>query len=290
MIVTITLNPAIDKTVYENKTVFDIGGKGINVSKVLAKLNVKSIATGFIGKENKDLVISDLDSNGIENHFIEVEGKVRTNTKRIINNNLIEENEDGPNISEDNIKALFDYLKEFNNDIVVISGSAPSSVNKNIYKDIINFLKINNNYIILDCAGELLRNGIEAKPNIIKPNKQEICELLNAEYNEDYVINECKKIGLDLMVVSLGEGGALFIGKDVYKYDALKVNYKSSVGAGDSLIAGLIYSKLNNFDKKDTMKMAMACAGAACETEGTKAPNYEDIIKMFNVEKSSDKI
>lgn len=278
MIITITCNPAIDKTVYENKTIFDVGGKGINVSKALKELKVESVATGFVGRENKDLVINDLNKNGIENHFIEVDGRVRTNTKRIIDNQLIEENEDGPFIEQKYIDALFEYLKQFKNEIVIISGSAPSSVNKNIYKDLIHLLKQNSNYVILDCSGELLRNGIEAKPNIIKPNKKEISEYFNMEYDEEIIIDKCKQLGIDMICLSLGDKGAIFIDNEVNKFDALKVNYKSAVGAGDSMVAALAYCKINNFDKEKTMKFVMSSSAAACETEGTKPPKYEDII------------
>lgn len=283
MIITITCNPAIDKTIYEDKTVFDVGGKGINVSKVLNKLNTKSIATGFIGKDNKDTVINDLNSINIENHFIEVDGKVRTNTKRIINNNLIEENEDGPIITKNDIDRLFNYLINFKNEIVIISGSVPSSVDRSIYKDMIKLLKNNDNFVILDCDADLLKYAIEAKPNVIKPNKNEICKYFDIEYDEKEIIKRCKDLGLELVCLSLAENGAIFIGSEVYKCEALRIKYSSSVGAGDAMVAALAYSKLNHLDIKKTIKLAMAAASAACETQGTKAPEYKDIMSKFEI-------
>ena len=282
MIITVTCNPAIDKTVYENKEVFDIGGKGINVSKVLKELGVKSLATGFVGKDNKDLVINDLNSLEIDNHFIEVNGKVRTNTKRIINNNLIEENEDGPIIKQDDIDRLFSYLSSFSNELVIISGSAPSSADKNIYKDMVELLKANNNYVILDCDKELFRNAVKAKPNVIKPNKDEICKYLNIDYDESKVIEECKNLGIDLVCLSLGADGAIFISDDIYKCNPLKIEYSSAVGAGDAMVAAIAYSKVNNYDMEKTIKLAMATASAACETEGTKPPKYSSIVRKMN--------
>ena len=85
-IITITCNPAIDKSIYEDREVFDIGGKGINVSKTLKVLGLDSICIGFVGKDNKELWYNHLDSLNLDYHFIEVDGKIRTNTKRIINN------------------------------------------------------------------------------------------------------------------------------------------------------------------------------------------------------------
>jgi len=283
MIITITLNPAIDKTVYEDKTVFDVGGKGINVSKVLKQLNVDSFVLGFIGKDNKDLVIDDLISNGINHHFIEVEGRVRTNTKNIINGKLIENNEDGPNIKQESIDELLKYIERFNNDIVVISGSAPKSVNTNIYEKLIIKLKENNNYVILDTSKDLLKNGINARPNVIKPNKEEICKYFNIKYDEDVIIDKCKKLGIDLVCLSLGEQGAIYIYKDeVYKCDALDIKCSSSVGAGDAMVAGIAYSKLNNYDFNQTIKLSMALASSACETEGTKPPEYKEVKEKIN--------
>lgn len=280
MIITITCNPAIDKTVYEDKTVFDVGGKGINVSKVLRELNTKSIATGFIGKDNKDIIIDELNKLNIENHFIEVDGKVRTNTKTIINGKLIENNENGPYISEEDISRLFEYLKSFNNEIVVISGSISKNVDTNIYKDMVKLLKDNDNYVIADCKDDYLKNVIDAKPDVIKPNKQEACKLFNCEYNEDEIISRFKSLGLNLVCMSLGDEGAIFIGDEVYKCGPHKLKCLSSVGAGDAMVAGLAYGKQNNLDIKDTIKLAMACSAASCTTEGTKPAKYA-VIKDF---------
>lgn len=282
MIITITCNPAIDKTVYEDKTVFDVGGKGINVSKVLNKLNTKSITTGFIGRDNKDLIIDDLNSLNIENHFIEVDGKVRTNTKLIVNNELIEHNEDGPIIRDDDINKLFNYLDTFHNEIVVICGSAPSSCYKHIYKDMVSLLKKNNNYVILDSSKDVFKYAIESKPNVIKPNKDEICNYFGIEYDEQLIIDKCKSLGLDLVCLSLGKDGAIFIADEVYKCKPLNINCSSSVGAGDAMVASLAYSKLNNLSVVDTIKLAMAAASAACETEGTKPPEHEQIMAKID--------
>lgn len=275
MIITITCNPAIDKTIYEDKVVFDAGGKGINVSKIIKNLGADSIATGFIGKKNKNIIIDELDKLNIKHHFIEIDGDVRTNTKRIINNDLFEENEKGPSISEDNKNQLIDYLKQYSNDIVVLSGSCTSD----IYYDLVKTLKDNNNYVILDCANELLVSGIKAKPDVIKPNKSEIIKFFNCEYNESEIIEKIKKLGLDFVCLSLGDSGSIFIYKNkVYKVKPEEVDYRSALGAGDAMVAAIAYSKLNNFDIMETIKLAVACASATCETEGSKAPNKQSVI------------
>ena len=282
MIITVTCNPAIDKTVYENKTVFDIGGKGINVSKVLNELNTKSIVTGFVGKDNMDIIINDLNLLGIENHLVEVDGKVRTNTKIIKNGELIEENENGPFISNYDIERLFSYLKQFKNEIVVISGSISNNVDTTIYKDMVELLKANNNYVIVDCKDDLLVNVVKAKPNVIKPNKQEICKLFNIEYSEEEIIERCKALNLDLVCLSLGSEGAIFVSDEIYKCKALPIECLSSVGAGDAMVAAIAYGKQNNLSLKDTIKLSMACSGASCMQEGTKPAKYSIINGLFD--------
>ncbi len=275
MIITITCNPAIDKTIKDNNTIFDIGGKGINVSKVLKSLGVDSICTGFIGKDNKNIIYDKLDELDIKHHFIEIEGAIRTNTKRIINNELIEENEKGPTPIKEDINNLINYLKQFKNEIVVISGSS----NVNIYYDLVKLLKKNNNYVILDADKDLLVEGIKGCPNIIKPNKDEISRLFNIDYDEKVVTKKCKELNMDLICISLGKDGALFINKDkVYKAKALDVKYASAVGAGDAMVASFAYSKLNNYDIKNTISLAIAASCASVETSGTKPPNKDKVF------------
>ncbi len=275
MIITITCNPAIDKTIKDNNTIFDIGGKGINVSKVLKSLGVDSICTGFIGKDNKNIIYDKLDELDIKHHFIEIEGAIRTNTKRIINNELIEENEKGPTPIKEDINNLINYLKQFKNEIVVISGSS----NVNIYYDLVKLLKKNNNYVILDADKDLLVEGIKGCPNIIKPNKDEISRLFNIDYDEKVVTKKCKELNMDLICISLGKDGALFINEDkVYKAKALDVKYASAVGAGDAMVASFAYSKLNNYDIKNTISLAIAASCASVETSGTKPPNKDKVF------------
>lgn len=276
MIITITCNPAIDKSVNKDSITFDVGGKGINVSKILKNLGVDSVATGFVGKNNKSVILDKLDELKIEHHFIEVDGDVRTNTKRIINNELYEENQKGPLIKDTDAFNLINYLSSFHNQIVVLSGSCTS----NIYYDLVKTLKDNDNYVILDCDGQLLVQGLKAKPDAIKPNKDEICRYFNCEYNMDQIIEKLKKLDLDLVCLSLGKEGSLFIHNDVvYKAEAMDIIYENATGAGDSMVGAIAYSRVNNLDIIETIKLAVACASAACETKGSSAPKKEDIFK-----------
>lgn len=285
MILTITCNPAIDKTIKDNKESFNIGGKGINVSKVLNVLDTKSMVTGFLGKDNKDLFIEDLDSLKLSHHFVLVDGKARTNTKRIINNELIEENEVGPYIDEVSKCKLKDYLNTYMNSTIIISGSAGRNVDSTYYKELVNIAKSNGCYVILDASKDLLKEAINAVPNCIKPNKQEICELLNIEYDKELLIEKCKELlqtGIELIVVSLGTEGSIYIcDEGIYEVDEIELNYVSSLGAGDSMVAALAYSKENDLSLIETIKLAVASARCSVEEVGL-LNNKEKVFEYMN--------
>lgn len=285
MIVTVTCNPAIDRSIKDNSESFNIGGKGINVSKALNVLDTKSMLTGFLGKDNKEIVLNDLDSLKLNHHFVLVNGSVRTNTKRIINNELIEENEDGPFIDKESQNKLKEYLSTYISSTVVISGSLPRSADRGYYSELIQILKKHNCYVILDCDKQLLKEAIKAKPNVIKPNKKEICEYFNIEYDESLVITKCKELindGIELVVVSLGKDGSLFISKDkTYKVNEIELNYVSSLCAGDSMVAAIAYGKENNLSLVDTIKLAVACARCSVEEIGVFT-NKEKVNRYIN--------
>ena len=281
MIVTVTCNPAIDKTVYEDHTDFNIGGKGINVSKVLKKLNTDSICTGFLGKENAQVFYDELDKSGIGHHFIEIDGKARTNSKYIRNNELIEDNEKGPDVNDESIDKLKEYLETLSNDIVVISGSAPKNIDSSFYKDLVELLKRHDNYVIADCANDLFKEVVKAKPDMIKPNKDEICTYFKLDYNKDIIIDKCRNLNIDTICISLGSEGALFLKDDyVYEVEPLEVKYVSPVGCGDALVAGMAYGKYNNLEFEDCIRMAIACASASVEMSGSIPPEYEHIMSF----------
>lgn len=130
----------------------------------------------------------------------------------------------------------------------------------------------------------MLKDGLKEKPNCIKPNKDEICRLFDVEYDEDVVIEKCRELDIDLVCISLGKDGAMYITKDeVVKAPPLKVDYHSSLGAGDAMVAGLAYSKLNNYSLKETVEISMATSAAMCETDGSKAPSLESINNKRNL-------
>ncbi len=308
MVITVTLNPAIDKTLtIDNFTIghvnrvsklrYDIGGKGINVSKVLKNFEVESTCTGFLGGICKNTFEVELKKRQINNSFVSIREDTRTNTKIVdcVKQTYTDVNEPGPNISKAEMDEFLIKFKSLCNhdDIVVLSGGVSPSIPKDIYRKLIKIAKGNGSFVILDADGELLKEGIKEKPDIIKPNDHELEILLNKTLDtEEDIIREAKKLienGIGSILISRGHKGAMYITRDDALYcNGLKVQVKSTVGAGDSMVAAIVYSKLNKFNYEDTLRYAAASGTAAVCLEGTGACNLKQVneyIPKFNIEK-----
>lgn len=308
MVITVTLNPAMDKTVSIDEFSlgkvnrvkeirYDIGGKGINVSKVLKNFNIQSKCTGFLGGIWLDKFNCELQNRGIENCFIEIKENTRTNVKVVdyIDKVYTDINEAGPVIHEKDLASFIDNFTGLckEGDIIAFSGGSSPNVPKDIYKTLIEIAKEKGAFVILDAEGELLKYGIEAKPDIIKPNEHEFEMLLNRQLKtKEQLIEAAEEIlnkGIKEILISLGEKGALYVTKKGNYYGkGLKVPVKSTVGAGDSTVAALIYSKIRNYDEEKTLRFAIASGGASVSLEGTEAcelHQVEELVNRVEVEK-----
>lgn len=301
MIITVTLNPAIDKTAQVdtmianglnrlNNVILDVGGKGINVSKAIKELGGESICTGFIAGDNGAWIEKKLDELGLEYKFKRVEGNTRMNLKVLDRNmSLTELNEVGNEINAEDLQALKSELLKmtFAGDIVVLSGSVPQGVPKDIYKELITLLKEKGVKVILDADGDLFTEGIEAGPNLIKPNKYELCKYfgLSEDVSDLDLIENARKLlfkGIETVVISLGSKGAIFITHDeVAMVPGLKIIAHSAVGAGDSMVGALAYGMEKNYELIPLIKLAVATSAGAVMTEGTKAPHFAIIEKLM---------
>lgn len=300
MITTITLNPAVDKTIEIDdfaigkvnrvlNTRLDAGGKGINVSKVLKSLGENSTAMGILAGKNGSFIKDFLDSEGIENNFISVSGETRTNIKIVdkVRHTNTDINERGPLVTIENLDELYRKFSENINDnsVLVLSGSIPQNVDKEIYKVWTEKAKQKDVKVILDADGELLKHGVEAGPYLIKPNIHELEELFGHKING---MNEVVKLtrkffdyGIEIIAVSLGGDGALFINKEaVILAKGIKVEVKSTVGAGDSMVAALALAIDKNYDFEDAVKLSVACGTASVMTSGTQAADLNTILEL----------
>jgi 1-phosphofructokinase len=303
MIYTVTLNPALDKTVeIPNFTIdsvnrittmrTDPGGKGINVSKVIDKLGGKSIATGILGGNTGRAIQSALEKLGITSDFIFVEGETRTNLKVIdtINHTNTDINEQGISVTEEILASLLDNLlgKLSNNDIVVLSGSLPKGAPKNTYEKWVKACQEKGAKVILDADGERLAAGLKSSPYLVKPNDIELSDLLGRtlstpEELKAAAINLMKQYAVEKVVVSMGGKGALYVTHDKAVYaKGLKVPVGSTVGAGDSVVAALAVAEEAGMSLEEAVKLSTATGAANVMCSGSQAAEYSAIQGLIS--------
>lgn len=300
MIITVSMNPAIDKTVEISKLIpgglnriqkveYDAGGKGINVSKTIRELGGESIATGFLGGNAGKTIENVLNDRQIRNDFVWVDGETRTNTKVFEENGEVTElNEPGPVITEEQMKALLDKLEGYaeKDALFILAGSIPSGVDKQIYADIIRLVHAKGAKVLLDADGELFRNSLDAGPDMIKPNRVELEEYAGIDYraSDEEILQLARKLlekGMDTVAVSMGKSGAMMVRKGYeVKCPALSVKAHSTVGAGDAMVAALAYSADQGLDHDETVRLCMATSAGAVTTVGTKPPKKEVVEEL----------
>jgi 1-phosphofructokinase len=298
MIKTVTMNPAIDKTVeIVNFRVgavnrisslrLDAGGKGINVSKTIKALNGSSLATGILAGKTGEYIKNYLDQMGVDNDFIFVNGETRTNVKVVdrLNHTNTDINEPGIiDIAQEDLslleKSIFDPMGK--DDILVLSGSVPSNVSSAIYREWTERAVKSGIRVLIDADGELLREGRKARPYIIKPNINELERLLNRKLaNVDEVASAAKSLldtGIEIIAVSLGADGAVFVKRDQTIYaEGLSVDVRSTVGAGDAMVASLALAFTRDFTFEEAVTLSIATAAANVASSGTLPPKLEDV-------------
>ena len=301
MIITITLNPALDKTAQIeslkigalnrlDNVINDPGGKGVNVSKMIKALGGKSLATGFAGAKSGEEIIEKLNDLGIDNDFVKTHLPTRTNLKIIdANGALTEINEPGAFIDENEISALTDKVIALAkpDNIFVFSGSIPKGVPTDIYAKLINAARKKGAISFLDADGEAFRAALKEKPDFIKPNLYELKQFFGVD--KDLTLKEtaalCQEIiktGVKAMALTMGADGALFLCEsEVLFARGLKVQVRSTVGAGDSFVGAYAYAFGQKTSWKKAVSLAMAASAAAAATQGVRAPDKGLVLELL---------
>lgn len=307
MIITVTINPAVDKTIeVQNFKIgalnrvsqvrLDLGGKGINVSKGIKAIGGESIALGFLGGNSGDFIKKELKSLQISQKFIEVKESTRTNIKLVdIKNKVLTEiNETGNPISSEELGRFKDILIGLvkKGDVVVLSGSIPPNLPRTLYYDLIQLSTQKGARVILDADGDLLREGLKAEPYMIKPNLHEIQSLYSGPlithqemsmYLKSLITEKLKHIFL-----TMGNQGTIYVDSHhAFFIPTLNVKVKSAVGAGDALVGAVAYAIENDYSVEDMIKIGIAAASAAVMTEGTQPGNktqLNDLITKVQIQ------
>ncbi len=280
MIYTVTVSPSLDysalvphfTTGTVNRTASEAitaGGKGINVSIMLRHLGFESIALGFIAGFTGDKIRAELTEQGVDSEFTQVShGFSRINVK-LKGDVETEINGQGPKITESDLAHLFEKLETLgDSDILVLSGSIPSSVPATLYRDIMKRFGNRKTKIIVDATRDLLKNVLDCRPFLIKPNAVELGELFGAEIKtRDDAVLYAKKLqqaGARNVLVSMAADGAVFAAEtgEIYKSGAPAGKKVNSVGAGDSMVAGFLAGYLKTGSYAEAFKTGL-CAGSA---------------------------
>jgi 6-phosphofructokinase 2 len=300
MIYTITLNPALDRTMEVDGLVVDdanrilqeeryAGGKGIDSSRVIEELGGESTALGFIGGYDGLELEGRLINEGVLCDFTRIGGETRTNivlTNRRDKTQILL-NAAGPRITPAEIGLFFQRIRSLGHDaeFVIVSGSVPPGVNRNIYAQMITTLKGKGIRVALDADGELLRQGCGAKPFIIKPNIHEFQRLTGVTSTKvDDLVAKARQMvaeGITIVLISMGVKGLLGTTKDeAYWAIPPRVRVLSQVGAGDSALAGFIYALTKKKSFRESLILAAAAGTAAVMTPGTALCQRKDVIRI----------
>lgn len=296
-IATVTLNPAIDQTVsipnFQAGQVnrvkdaqSDPGGKGVNVASFLADFGMDVSVSGFLGEENTHLFERLFAEKGIKDRFVRIPGSTRIGIKIIdeVNQQTTDVNFPGLTPRLQDIEALFGRVDELAKacEWFVLSGSIPAGVPADIYQRLVVGIKTKGNLVALDTSGEGLQQALSVKPDLVKPNVYELEEVMERSLNSPELIEqaagELNRQGIETVVVSMGEKGAVFVqsGETVLAKPP-QVVVKSTVGAGDAMIAGMVAGLMQGKSLADCARLATAFSISAITRVGSGLPALKTI-------------
>lgn len=302
MIYTVTLNPSIDFIVRLNHLALGsvnrmdsddkfAGGKGINVSRVLKRLDIDNTATGFIGGFTGHFVEEGLVEEGITTNFVSVNEDTRINVK-IKAGEETEINGAGPTITDEQLAELETILASLTaDDTVVFAGSAPANLGNKVYNTLIPLAKKAGAEVICDFEGQTLLDSLDHQPLLVKPNNHELAAIFGVELNgladiEKYA-REILAKGAENVIISMAGDGALLVTPEAaYFAKPIKGTVKNSVGAGDSMVAGFTGEYVKSGDPVEALKWGVACGTATTFSDDLATADFiKETYKKVEVEK-----
>lgn len=298
-VVTITLNPALDLT--GSLTNLNVGsvshvqtaqlhaaGKGVNVAKVLSDLGAKVTVTGFLGKNNTELFVQLFNEIRVNNAFIEVEGATRINVKLVESNSQVSDiNFPGVAVTEQDItrfeKTLFELAKS--HDYFVLAGSLPQGLPPSQCAKWLEKLHQMGKNVFFDSSKAALKAGLESKPFLIKPNDEELGELqglrLDSAEKCQAAAQTLSDKGIEHIVVSMGAEGVMWLNQGQWlRAQPPKMSVISTVGAGDTLVAGLCWGHMQIMPKQDLLRFATALSAMAVGQVGVGLTSWEALNRI----------
>jgi len=301
MIATVTLNPAIDKSVTVPR--FEVGktnrgevrrtdpsGKGINVAMALKQLGAEVCALGFMAGSDGQFILEALAASGIPADFTSVPGETRVNLKihDPVYGTETELNEPGFHVLPEHVEAIKEKIREYaaRCEVMIFSGSLPPGAPPETYAELMTVAGALGSRCMLDTAGPALKCGIEAKPLLVKPNRAEVEELLKTPLRTRQHLAEAARrlleMGVEKAVISMGPEGAVAATKDdLLSARPPAIDAKSSVGAGDAMVAALALGEITHLSFRESFRLAVAASAAAVTVEGSKAAGLAAIHRLL---------
>lgn len=299
-ITTLTINPSLDKSTHFTgliaeqkirceKPRYDAGGGGINVSKAIAKLGGNSTCVFTSGGSSGEMLEELVANENLESSVIKTKNWTRENFIAFENVSKAQYRFGFPGneFHEDEKDEILKTIKELKTDYLVISGSLNEGLSSNFYQKIAEIAKESSIKVIVDTSGEALKKVLETGVYLIKPNIGELAKLIGVDRLElPEVEKAAKKLieekSAEIVVVSLGADGAILVtNEETHLVRAPKVEKKSTVGAGDSMVGGMVWALSQNKTLKEVIQMGVCCGTAATMNEGTQLFKAEDVMRLL---------
>jgi len=301
MIATVTLNPAIDKSLTVPR--FEVGktnrgevgrtdasGKGINVAMTLKQFGADVCALGFIAGSNGQFILEALAASGIPADFVSVPGETRVNLKirDPVYRTETELNELGFQVLPAHVEAIKGKIREYapRCEVMTFSGSLPPGAPPEIFAELMMIARALGSKCMLDTGSEGLRLGLESKPVLVKPNRAEVEELLETSLPTRHELAKaaCKllEMGAAEALISMGAEGAIAASeRELLAARPPGVAVRSSTGAGDAMVAAFAYGEITHLSFQDSFRLAMAASAASVTTDGTQVPDLTAIRRLL---------